>query len=519
MSDSDTSTHSSLKSTEHKTHLVDKSVLDEIKKIKTENLASTTTDMNFQYLANEDVLVSEDKRVGFTKQLETIQESPKKVSHNYTESSDENSFYNTNKPSTPINSEPSHNPIYQAPSYQNTTNNPNNHDKDKPLEGETHEDFMLRKLNMLRKLGELTQYGVKLSQKYTMESNYNTMMYEYELHHSIRSKKNGINFLSGLLRNLVVGVEFLNEQYNPFNFKLRGWTEHISNDMDSYYDVLGELYEKYNSTGESMPPELKLMMILSGSAIQFHLQKSAMDNFPSALEQFNKTPELFEQLKQQASNDANTKNKQTMENYINAQHLEATKKANDINYLNQKNMEYNAKLQAQHAQQQYAQQQQAQYAQQQAQIAQLAQQAQLGQQIAQNNIMHQNDIAKQQKLLEIAQLQQKLNQTKYDSEMAIRNQGNIINQPTIKKPTIPIGMQQIKPAPQVTDYASLNSSRKTNDTRSLGTINPQLDELLNINEPSIGSSFDTHSKDSKVSIRKKKPRKKKPTISIETSSL
>ena len=48
--------------------------------------------------------------------------------------------------------------------------------------------MMLKKLNMLRKLGELTQYGVKLSQNYNMNSDYQAMEYEYELHKELELK-------------------------------------------------------------------------------------------------------------------------------------------------------------------------------------------------------------------------------------------------------------------------------------------------------------------------------------------
>ena len=34
-----------------------------------------------------------------------------------------------------------------------------------------------------------------------------------------------------------------------------------------------ELHEKYKSTGKKMPPELRLLISLSGSAFMFHLNK------------------------------------------------------------------------------------------------------------------------------------------------------------------------------------------------------------------------------------------------------
>jgi len=53
----------------------------------------------------------------------------------------------------------------------------------------TKEKLALRNLDMLRKLGELSNRGVKLSQTYNMNSDYKTMKFEYDLHSEIRSKQ------------------------------------------------------------------------------------------------------------------------------------------------------------------------------------------------------------------------------------------------------------------------------------------------------------------------------------------
>ena len=84
------------------------------------------------------------------------------------------------------------------------------------------EQQMLRKLDILRKLGELAQYGVKLSHNYNMNSDYFTMKYEYQLHTNIRSKQNFINWTSSIMLNCIYGLEILNEKL-------------LSNALDSPY--------------------------------------------------------------------------------------------------------------------------------------------------------------------------------------------------------------------------------------------------------------------------------------------
>ena len=54
---------------------------------------------------------------------------------------------------------------------------------------EANKELQIKKLNMLRTLGELAQTGVKLSQNYSMESDYETMKFEYELLTNLKKEK------------------------------------------------------------------------------------------------------------------------------------------------------------------------------------------------------------------------------------------------------------------------------------------------------------------------------------------
>lgn len=234
---------------------------------------------------------------------------------------------------------PPHNPTHTAttgPSYGSGNVVP----KDTSSPSESKEDFMLKKLDMLRKLGELTQYGVKLSQRYTMESDYNMMKYEYELHKSIRNKQNGIQYMAGGMVYAIKGVEMLNKEYNPFQFNLDGWSDHINNDITSYYDVLGELYEKYFSgPGENFPPEFRLMGMIAFSAASYHMMNNKMENLPSSDEVLSKDPALMEQLKRQNMEQLK-KQKEALNAHGQKDHDEAIRKAKDLQYLQRAKEEY-----------------------------------------------------------------------------------------------------------------------------------------------------------------------------------
>jgi hypothetical protein len=207
---------------------------------------------------------------------------------------------------------------------------------------------MLKKLDMLRKLGELAQYGVKLSQNYNMSSDYFTMKYEYELHKSIRSKQNSVNWMSSLMLNCIYGVEILNDKYNPFDLKLKNWSEQINADINNYYDVFGEIYEKYNKPGKNMSPELKLILMVSGSALKFHLNNTLLSQ-PGKIELGNNNnnyiqdPALLEKMRQQAVSDRirqeTEKNNEILRQKAEKEHELVHKQVGDMLYLQQKKQE------------------------------------------------------------------------------------------------------------------------------------------------------------------------------------
>lgn len=147
----------------------------------------------------------------------------------------------------------------------------------KPVEQPlTDQEIKLKKIDMLRKLSELKSKGYELSKEYNFHSSLSEMEYEYELLKSYVDKNNGVKMYKNLLVNGVALVEFFNEKYDPFEFQLQGWSEHMSVEVDSYDDVMEELYEKYRGSGKSMPPEIKLLFLIVASGAAFHYSKSTL---------------------------------------------------------------------------------------------------------------------------------------------------------------------------------------------------------------------------------------------------
>jgi hypothetical protein len=138
----------------------------------------------------------------------------------------------------------------------------------------------MKKIEMLRKLSELKAKGYKLSKEYSFNSSIEEMQYEYDLLRSFADKRNGIKLYKNLILNACNVIEFANDKYDPFNFKLSGWSEHMNVEVDNYDDVLEELYEKYRGAGGSMPPELKLLLLILASASAFHFSKKMESSIP-----------------------------------------------------------------------------------------------------------------------------------------------------------------------------------------------------------------------------------------------
>jgi hypothetical protein len=187
--------------------------------------------------------------------------------------------------------------------YQQFNNIPLDPDKNVRKEPEmTREQLLKEKFTYLRKLEALEKKGIRLSKQYTMESSLQEMMGEYETIKSEKERSNSVKFQGRMLMAAVTGLEFLNNRFDPFDFKLDGWSEQVNENIDDYDEIFGELHEKYSSKAK-MAPELKLLFQLSGSAIMLHMTntmfKSSMPGMDDIMRQ---NPELMQQFTQAAVN-------------------------------------------------------------------------------------------------------------------------------------------------------------------------------------------------------------------------
>ena len=158
------------------------------------------------------------------------------------------------------------------------------------------------KADLLNKLARLEKKGLNVNKRLNAYSDITEIRTEYKrLIYGIEAEQS-IKFSRRMLIACVTGVEFLNKRYNPFDVMLEGWSESVMENVDDYDGVFEELYTKYR-TKMSVAPEVKLIMMLGGSAMMFHLTnsmfKSAIPNMNDVMKQ---NPDLINNMMQAVQN-------------------------------------------------------------------------------------------------------------------------------------------------------------------------------------------------------------------------
>src|SRR6056300_1376030 len=160
------------------------------------------------------------------------------------------------------------------------------------------------KSDLINKLGRLEKKGFAVNKRLNAYSNVEDLRTEVKrITYSIDVEQS-IRFSRRMLVACVTGLEFLNKRYNPFEIQLEGWSESVMENVDDYDGVFEELYVKYRSK-VSVAPEVKLIMMLGGSAMMFHLTnsmfKTALPNMNDVLKQ---NPDLVKNMMAAVQNTA-----------------------------------------------------------------------------------------------------------------------------------------------------------------------------------------------------------------------
>lgn len=152
------------------------------------------------------------------------------------------------------------------------------------------------KADLINKLGRLEKRGFSVNKRLNAYSPVDELRTEVKrITYSIDVDKS-VKFSRRMLIACVTGIEFLNKRYDPFDIQLDGWSENVMEGVDDYDEVFEELYVKYQSKMK-MAPEVKLIMMLGGSAMMFHLTNSMFKSvIPNMNDVMKQNPDLMQNM-------------------------------------------------------------------------------------------------------------------------------------------------------------------------------------------------------------------------------
>ena len=170
----------------------------------------------------------------------------------------------------------------------------------RPIHSMNSQDIKNEKIDMIYKFKKLEGQGIRTTMNYNMNSPLEDMRNEYLKLKKQREIDNSVKFQRKVMMAAITGLEFLNNKFDPFDVKLDGWSESINENINDYDEVFEELAEKYGGSSE-MAPEIKLLMMLGGSAFMFHLTNTMFkSSIPGMDDIMKQNPDLMKQFAQAA---------------------------------------------------------------------------------------------------------------------------------------------------------------------------------------------------------------------------
>ena len=242
-----------------------------------------STDYNVGLLQDSQKLLPKDKRTVYSKNIEPIKEEELELEEE-SEKSNVEKYLQKNSSNIEEEQIKKHAVFGTSNKMDNETNNKTyeqsatNKVFSKFVGSDEYDTLspdaqLIKRLNMMKKLGELAKSrNITLSQKYNINSDYYMMKYEYNLHNDIVHKQEFTNMATSVMRYCIYGIENLNEKYNTlFDLRLKGWSDNVGSNIESFTDVWGEIYEKYNQPGRYSEPEYRLVFLLACGGIGYHM--------------------------------------------------------------------------------------------------------------------------------------------------------------------------------------------------------------------------------------------------------
>ena len=153
------------------------------------------------------------------------------------------------------------------------------------------------KADILNKLTRLSQKkGIHVNRRLNMYSDIDELRSEIKRVRYSIDVEQSVKVSRRMLIACITGLEFLNKRYDPFDLKLEGWSESVMENVEDYDETFEELYVKYKSSVK-VPPEVKLIMMVGGSGMMFHLTNSMFKSvMPNVNDVMRQNPDLMQSM-------------------------------------------------------------------------------------------------------------------------------------------------------------------------------------------------------------------------------
>ena len=153
------------------------------------------------------------------------------------------------------------------------------------------------KADILNKLTRLSQKkGIHVNKRLNMYSDIDELRSEIKRVRYSIDVEQSVKFSRRMLIACITGLEFMNKRYDPFDLKLEGWSESVMENVEDYDETFEELYVKYKSSVK-VPPEVKLIMMVGGSGMMFHLTNSMFKSvMPNVNDVMRQNPDLMQSM-------------------------------------------------------------------------------------------------------------------------------------------------------------------------------------------------------------------------------
>ncbi len=176
----------------------------------------------------------------------------------------------------------------------------------------SYEELRRKRINGLAALKRLEAQGYEPAKKCSHTTDLDEIEDNVEKLTLQRDLDNSIKFQRKMLVGFATLIESIceNEDYNIFELELQGWSESVFENISEYDEVFEELYLKYKDVAH-VPPELKLIGMVAGSAWMFHMSRNmfgkAASKVPGFPDVMRADPELRRRYQEVAANLARDK--------------------------------------------------------------------------------------------------------------------------------------------------------------------------------------------------------------------